>query len=627
MKLHYRFAALVLTAVLVSALRIGAAFGQSASASGSFSLQGKLTATNGTPIPDGMHSIVVKVYVRGNATAIFTETDTATTTAGIFNILVGHAAKLTLDATSNYEVGITLDAGAEMQPHVTLASSPRAMTASVSDTSMVAGLALNIAPGALGVVTSLNGVQGAVSIQGGGNIGVTTTGNTLALTFTGQAGGLLLPFTQALPSAGGLFNLTNTGAGVAATFTNNSVGGALVVRDSLGSAISAYSKGQSATIDVSNSGGVAINALSTVNAAIRAHNRGFPALVAINPRVMITNSSGRWLGIPHRRITATTNASIAPALIVKNTGSSGSVELFQALNAASVPVMDLSTTGLKLAAPADSAGAVLRLQNMTSINGNLIAAYDNTNSALFTLGSNGKATFKNTAIIANDTAGTAINALTYVANGPVMRLQNGSNAATAGLIAAVNGAGTTVFSVAGNGSTMVSASAAGATALTVSNIAGPAISATGNTSSGAALTVQNTSGAGTAMVLAARDSVGGALMTVGVNGTTTLRSVGATALDVATSAAGGTAAKITGGLSLIGPAGTATIVTGQVSVTVTNAFAKTSSIVLATVNSGLTSLVPIRVSATANGSFTVSTLVGVATTADLVFNYLIINTQ
>ena len=589
MKLRIQLVGFVLAAILVST----SAFGQ-ISASGSFSLQGRLTnMSNDAPIPDGQHQLKVSVYKKGIVTAIYSENDTVSTSGGLFKVLVKSQV---MDATTPYEVGIALDGAAEMAPHIEIASSPRSIASNVSDTSAIA---LNLGAHALdsNVVSSLNGVHGAVNIMGGGSLVVTPTGQNIALSFTGTGAGLTLPYTGLMPIANGsLFTLTNTSTGTAASFINSSTGGALLVRDSLGSAISAFSKGQNATIDASNTGGVAVNALSTINAAV----------------------------------TATTNSNVSPAVIVKNTASAGSIEYFQALNYQSIPVMDLASTGLKVMTGAGVAtDAVLKLQNTTPLLGNLIAAMDNNGSALFTLGASGTgnaASLTNTALTATDTAGTAISATTTAANGPVLRIQNNSNSANAGILTALGSSGT-VLAVAGNGTTRLTAFGAGSTALSVTNNTGTAVSAASTVAAGPVLQVQNMSTAATGALITAKDSLGNAILNVGVNGGTQLRSSVTNALDVSTTAVGGTAAKITGGLSLVGPAGTATIATGQTSVSVTNAFAKSTSIILTTINSALTTLSPIRVSATNNGNFTVSLLSGVAIGSDVVFNYLIVNTQ
>ncbi|HVK39719.1 MAG TPA: hypothetical protein VNA88_14380 [Candidatus Kapabacteria bacterium] len=110
------------------------------------------------------------------------------------------------------------------------------------------------------------------------------------------------------------------------------------------------------------------------------------------------------------------------------------------------------------------------------------------------------------------------------------------------------------------------------------------------------------------------------------NGQTTIRSSVGNALDVSTSAAGEAALKVTGGLSLTGPVGTATIAAGMASTVVSNVYAKSGSIILLTVNNAVDA-VPLRIVSQGDGTFTVglaSALVGTLT-GDVSFNYLIVN--
>lgn len=93
-----------------------------------------------------------------------------------------------------------------------------------------------------------------------------------------------------------------------------------------------------------------------------------------------------------------------------------------------------------------------------------------------------------------------------------------------------------------------------------------------------------------------------------------------------TSAAGEAALKVTGGLSLTRPVGTATIAAGMASTVVSNVYAKSGSIILLTVNNAVDA-VPLRIVSQGDGTFTVglaSALVGTLT-GGVSFNYLIVN--
>ncbi len=227
MKHCFRLATIVLALTYLST----SSYGQTAA--GGFTVQGRLTDMNGVAIPNGMHTIHASVYADGSATATYSETDTATTTDGVFSILLGSGSQATgrlmLRPGVSYTLGISVDGHAELSPRIQIASVPFAANAHLSDTAQVANVAdtANFALGITGaaadtiesailagvgnsIVTSINGLHGNVILQGGGNLGLTTSGDTLSLSFSGTGGGLTLPFTQTLGSAGGLFNLTNS---------------------------------------------------------------------------------------------------------------------------------------------------------------------------------------------------------------------------------------------------------------------------------------------------------------------------------------------------------------------------------------------------------------------------------
>src|SRR2546421_5063879 len=110
MKLRILMAGLALAGILSSSgLRA-----QTASASGMFTVQGRLTNTNGTAIADGQHRILTSIFVKGTPTPVYFEIDTVGTSDGIFTVLLGMNKKLTLDSKSNYEVSVAVDGGSEM---------------------------------------------------------------------------------------------------------------------------------------------------------------------------------------------------------------------------------------------------------------------------------------------------------------------------------------------------------------------------------------------------------------------------------------------------------------------------------------------------------------------------------
>ncbi len=553
---------LVLSFTILSS-RVFAQASSTVSSTGSFSLQGMLTNTSGTPIADGSHSIMVSVYAQGSSTPIYTETDATTTVGGIFNLMVGAngSSKLMLSSGTNYTVGISVDSQAQLQPQLQLGSAPSAITANVADSAAtalnaktVAGFNVSANGGAntipvlnaqgqlsasmLGsnLVTSVNGQTGNVILSGGGNLNVGMSGDTVLLSFNGSGGSFTLPFSQALNlSSGTGFNLTNNLGGTVASFANTGTGSALQLSATGGNALSATGASATPAINVLNSGGVALN--------------------------------------------ATSGATSSAALQLKNTSTSGAVQLLQAVNGNGATVANLSNTGLLLNGSATGSGsAVLTLQNAASSTpGNLITAVNANDSSIFTLGTNGSAmlnsTASNAALTVNSTGNAAINATGSVSSGSgaVLKLQNMASDTAGVLISASNSAGNAVLSVADNGATKISSTA------------NTALSVTNNASSGAALMATD-------------------------------------------SASGGTAARLTGGFSLIGPVGTATLTAGNLTQTISNTYAKANSVIILTVNSAVSGLTSgLRITGQGNGSFTVGLLALTALTSDLSFNYLIIN--
>ncbi len=614
MKTCFRFAAVIVALTLFSLLS-SVSPSRAQTASGSFTVQGRLTDMNGAAISNAMHTIHASVYANGGATAIYSETDTVTTTDGVFSFLLGSgqaaSGSLTLNPNGSYTLGISVDNGAELAPRIAIASVPIAVTARTADT---ANFALGITPNAVAtidsgilagvgnnIVTSVNGLHGNVVLMGGGNLGLTTSGDTIGLNFTGSgSGGLTLPFAQTLSSGGSLFSLTNSGSGAAELIANTGAGNALNLTASGASALSATANGATSTLDITNTGGGnAITALS------------------------ITGNG----------ISATTNSASSTALQLKNAAGSGLGQLIQAMSASGT-VLDLTTQGMTLAAAQDTNSTLLTLKNLsTSSSGNILAAVNSGNGTIFSLSGMGAATLNasaGNALSISNSAGAAISASGSSASGAVLQVRNASTGTSAGLISAINGSGGTVFSVAGNGATNIqssvnnalSVSSSAGTAINASSSAGVAINATTSVAGSAALQVQSTaSGTGNA-VLKALNASGNTVLNIASNGATTITSSASTGLTDSVSS-GNTAVRLVGGLSISGPAGTGSITAGNLSTTISNAYATANSIILVTPTNAVTGLLPLVVSSTGSGSFTVS-LVNLLTSA-VSFNYLIIN--
>ncbi len=149
------------------------------------SYQGVLTDQQGAFIPDGTHSLTLKIYdVLAGGSAIYTETQNISISKGLFNINIGaiNPIPFTINFDKAYFLGVSVDFGAEMAPRTILTAVPyslRAERANVAET---------LAPGASGVVTSINSAQGNINIVGSGGTTVNQSGNTITISSSGGGG-------------------------------------------------------------------------------------------------------------------------------------------------------------------------------------------------------------------------------------------------------------------------------------------------------------------------------------------------------------------------------------------------------------------------------------------------------
>lgn len=264
-------------------------------ASSEFTLQGKLTTMNGGAVANGSHTLTIKVYARGSGEMIYSEMDNVTTTEGMFSTMIGDngsgtgGTKLMVEASTQYDIGISVDGQNEMSPRLQIGSAPKAATSDVAlnamaigglrlmnDTNRFNAIVTTNAQGRLGsglldtssMVTSINGLHGSLNFKGGGNLNVDTTGGMVTFSYNGSGGSFNLPYMQTLNLGAGQtgFSLTNGGAGSVASFANTGAGGALDLQATSGPAINATSSSSGmGTINVTNSGGAAIHAVGNAS--------------------------------------------------------------------------------------------------------------------------------------------------------------------------------------------------------------------------------------------------------------------------------------------------------------------------------------------------------------------------
>lgn len=161
---------------------------------------------SGGPIADGNHTIVIKLY-NSTGTQLFTESHVVPVVRGTFNIIIGSVTALppAIQFNEQYMLGISVDGGVELSPRTALTSSPYAMRAAMADQ------AAALAPGATGVVTSLNGASGEITLQGGGGTTINRSGNTISISSTGGGGG------------GGIAGVQNSDGSITVTEPNGPV--------------------------------------------------------------------------------------------------------------------------------------------------------------------------------------------------------------------------------------------------------------------------------------------------------------------------------------------------------------------------------------------------------------------
>lgn len=340
-----------------SILFASAATAQTTTAQGAFSLQGKLTSgMSNETVADGQYNIMVTVYEEGTQTVVMTETDLVTVTDGVFSTMVGDNASLMLETDTDYELGVSIDGGAEMSPRIMLGSAPHAITAEVAaDAEMLGGMMVSSTGGANTILsTNAQGrldaelLNNSFNITGSG-VSVSTEGGRLNLEISGGTGSFELPYTGSSNVGTGesAFSLTAMGEGSAATFLNNGTGSALT--------LSSNNAG-TASLDIMNNGGAAIRAVGSMsggaildlqntstnpNAAIisAANAQGDAAFeVMANGRTVINSTSGNALDI-------TTEAGADAALRLHNTSAEAGARLISAMGTGGNAMFEVMANG------------------------------------------------------------------------------------------------------------------------------------------------------------------------------------------------------------------------------------------------------------------------------------------
>ncbi|MDQ5957769.1 MAG: hypothetical protein QG665_94, partial [Patescibacteria group bacterium] len=123
------FLAVVIFTLLLSPLGATAAINQQ------INYQGKLTTTAGVAVDDDTRSTVFSLYTASSGgTAVWTETQSVTTTDGLFSVMLGSVTSLaSVDFNQTLYLGVTVGADSEMTPRKTIGAVPAAFYSSNSD--------------------------------------------------------------------------------------------------------------------------------------------------------------------------------------------------------------------------------------------------------------------------------------------------------------------------------------------------------------------------------------------------------------------------------------------------------------------------------------------------------------
>jgi len=189
-----------------------------------------IASNNSSPL-QGPHSITLSIYSDSiGGSALYQEVQSAVTfTGGVFNVQIGtnKANPLPLFDAGDYSgtvrpapgyfLGVSIDGGAELAPRSRLGAAATSWSSRFADSTRAAGTAttaLNLAPSAGGVVTTVNNLSGAVTLAGSGGTTINKSGQTITISSSGGGGSGI----QGVQNTDGTINITSPN-GPTATFS------------------------------------------------------------------------------------------------------------------------------------------------------------------------------------------------------------------------------------------------------------------------------------------------------------------------------------------------------------------------------------------------------------------------
>ncbi len=327
------------------------------------SYQGIATDANNLPVT-GDHSITVSIYTSdtGGIPVYQEEQKVTLNSQGLFNLLIGKvkplgALSVANPETDRYYLGVQIDQSSELAPRSSFSD---VLTAFFADT---AGYAKNahfadtadfaraIDPAGLNIVpTTVNGISPAVTIVGGGNTTVNTSGNTISISSTEASA-----IQDLINIDGSLTILAPNGPTTSITVTDSGIttlklaGGAVTNAKLASGAVSnANLLSGAVTNDKVASGASSLGLVLTADgtggtlwqsATATAISLPYVGSVAANTSVFSLTNTGTG-GAGSFQVTNAANTTAAVQATTNGTGSAGAFSITNAANSTSA----LSTT-------------------------------------------------------------------------------------------------------------------------------------------------------------------------------------------------------------------------------------------------------------------------------------------
>ncbi|MEI8134877.1 MAG: hypothetical protein WCH46_07330 [bacterium] len=158
-----------------------------------FSYQGSLADGAGKVVPDGTHTLTIRLYKNQTGGAeVYTENQSVHTVGGLFSLNVGSVTALPANVKfdTGFYLGVSVDGGAELTPRTLIVASPyalnavsasNAVNATNADHADMADVAGGLTLAATGVVRTLNGIQGDLTLVGEGGVKVSESNGIIKI--------------------------------------------------------------------------------------------------------------------------------------------------------------------------------------------------------------------------------------------------------------------------------------------------------------------------------------------------------------------------------------------------------------------------------------------------------------